>query len=126
MSLHPSNRHLHRLALRAVFVACLASPLAQPAAAASEEAAIFRVRSTDSTITAFIELAATRSLTFRRLLALIQASDGIVYVEPGDCVNHGARACLIGWMGAAGPNRLLRVVVNRRRAYSDVDFMGSI
>ena len=126
MSVHPSNRHLHRLAILAAFVASLAWPFAQPAAAAPDEAAILRVRSTDSAITAFIELAATRSLTFRKLLVLIQASDGIVYVERGDCGNHGARACLKGWMGAAGPNRLLRVVVNRRRANSDVDFMGSI
>lgn len=126
MSVHPPNRHLHRLAIRAALVSSLAWLLAQPAAAAPDEALIFRVRSSDSAITAFIELAATRSLTFRTLVALIQASDGIVYVEPGDCGAHGARACLKGWVGAAGPNRFLRVMVSRRRADSDIDFMGSI
>jgi hypothetical protein len=125
MSVHPLNRRLHGLAIQAALVATLAWSPARPAEAA-DEGTLFRVRSSDSAITAFIELAATRSPTFRNLLALIQASDGIVYVEPGDCGNHGARACLKGWMGAAGPNRLLRVMVNRRRANSDVDFMGSI
>ena len=93
--------------------------------AASDGAPIFRVRSSDSAIAAFIELAATRSLTFRKLVTLIQGSDGIVYVESGKC-GHGTRACLKVWMCTSGANRFLRVTVDRRKADSDVDFMGSI
>ncbi len=127
MSVYPPNRRLYRLAIRTALVASLGWSLAQPAAAAPDEAeaVVFRVRSTDRAISAFIELAATRSLTFRKLVALIEASDGIVYVEPGPC-GHGTRACLKLWMGAGGPNRFLRVMVDRRKADSDADFMGSI
>jgi hypothetical protein len=124
MSVHPSPRRLRSLVIQAALVASLGWPLAQPAAA-SDEAELFRVRSTDSAISGFIELAATRSLTFRRLLALVQASDGIVYVEPGEC-GHGTRACLKVWMRTRGDNRFLRVTVDRRKARSDEDFMGSI
>jgi hypothetical protein len=124
MSVTSPNRRLRRLVLQVALVVSLAWPLASPAAA-SDEATIFRVRSTDSAINGFIELASARSVTFRRLLALIQGSDGIVYVEPGQC-GHGTRACLKVWMQAAGSNRFLRVVVDRRRAESDEDFMGTI
>jgi hypothetical protein len=86
---------------------------------------MMRVRSTDSTITTLIELAATRSLTFRNLVTLIQASDGMVYVEPGEC-GHGTRACLKLWMQASGSTRFLRVVVSRVRGSSDIDFLSSI
>jgi hypothetical protein len=111
----------------AALVASLGWLPAQPAAAGPEDAepAIFRIRSSDRVISAFIDLAATRSLTFRKLVALIEASDGIVYVEPGPC-GHGTRACLKVWMGVSGPNRFLRVMVDRRKATSDADFMGSI
>ena len=99
--------------------------MTQPVTACADDAGIFRVRSSDKAITAFIELAATRSLTFKRLLALIQGSDGIVYVEPGQC-GHGTRACLQVWMRTSGSNRFLRVLVDRRKSRSDADFMGSI
>jgi hypothetical protein len=122
MGTTPVNRRLLSLGLEAALILFV---LARAPLAAADETPIFRVRSSDQAITGFIELAATRSLTFRNLVALIQGSDGIVYVEPGEC-GHGTRACLKLWMGTSGSTRFLRVVVNRRRAYSDVDFMGSI
>ena len=117
-----TNRRLLSLGLEAVLIV---SVLAHAPLVAADEPALLRVRSTDQAITGFIELAATRSLTFRSLVALIQTSDGIVYIEPGEC-GHGTRACLKIWMGVSGSTRFLRVVVNRRRADSDADFMGSI
>jgi hypothetical protein len=127
MSVHPPARSLRGLTIMAALLASLGWLAAQPGAAAADDAdaVIFRVRSTDRAISAFIVLAATRSLTFRKLVALIEASDGIVYVEPGPC-GHGTRACLKVWMGVSGPNRFLRVMVDRRKADSDADFMGSI
>ena len=62
------------------------------------------------------------SATFRGLVEAINASDGIVYVEEGAC-GHGVRACLAA-VAAAGPNRLLRIKVDVRKA--DWDLMGSI
>jgi hypothetical protein len=118
----PANRRLLGLGLQAALSACV---LVHAPLLAADEPPILRVRSTDMAITGFIDLATTRSLTFRHLVALIQASDGIVHVEPGEC-GHGTRACLKVWMVSSGSNRFLRVLVNRRRADSDVDFMGSI
>jgi hypothetical protein len=101
------------------------SMLALPAVLAADEPEFIRVRSTDIAIARLIELAATRSDTFRHLVASIQASNGIVHVEPGEC-GHGTRACLKVWMAVGGSTRFLRVVVNPKRASSEVDLVGSI
>ena len=58
------------------------------ATAVNAAPAISRVRSTDTSIAALIKRAATGSETFQRLLATIQRSNGIVYIEPGHC-GHG-------------------------------------
>jgi hypothetical protein len=52
-----------------------------------------RVRSENPFIAAAITSAVERSLTFEQLLASIQGTDGLVYVEEGLC-GHGVRACL--------------------------------
>ena len=75
---------------------------------------IARVRAEDPGLSALIRQAIDQSATFRRIVEAIQATDGIVYVIRGRC-GHYVRACLLLWMGAAGPNRLLRVVVDDRR-----------
>jgi hypothetical protein len=36
-------------------------------------------------------------LTFRKPLTAIEATNGVVHVEPGSC-GHGVRACLKIWM----------------------------
>lgn len=51
-----------------------------------------RVRSEDSQIAAVIWRASERSTTLRRLIATIDRTDGLVYVENGKC-GHGVRAC---------------------------------
>jgi len=117
-------RHLHHLVFELSVLAFLGCVLGHPGEVAADEPTIMRVRSTDSTITTLIGLAATRSLTFRTLVSLIQASDGMVYVEPGEC-GHGTRACLKLWMQSTGSTRFLRVVVSRRRGGSDMEFLGS-
>ena len=73
-----------------------------------------RVRSSSPAIVALIGQAAERSETFRRLVETIDASDGIVYVEEGRC-RHGVRACFVA-VTEAGPNRLLHVIVDTRKA----------
>jgi hypothetical protein len=86
---------------------------------------IVRVRSSDPSLAALIDRAALRSATFKRLHDTIGASGGFVYVEPGSC-GHGVRACLKMWMHVSGPNRFLRVVVERRKGDSDAELAGSI
>jgi hypothetical protein len=72
---------------------------------------------------AIINEAAAQSTTFRGLVDQIGTTDGIVYVAEGEC-GHGVQACLLLTMTAMGPNRVLRILVDRRR--EDRDLMGSI
>ena len=83
---------------------------------------IARVRSTDLAVAAAMQEAVSLSATFRGLVDTINASDGIVYVEEGDCGRAG-RACLVG-VTVAGAYRLIWVKVDTRKA--DWDLMGSI
>jgi hypothetical protein len=80
-----------------------------------------RVRAVDPALSTLIRQATDQSATFRRLVAEIQASDGIVHVIRGRC-GHYVRACLLLWMGAAGPNRMLRVVVDSEK--TDIETMA--
>jgi hypothetical protein len=73
-----------------------------------------RVRSSDAYLRAMIEEAARRSPTFRRLIVTIEATNGIVYVEHGNCL-HGVRACLALDVTRAGDYRILRVTVDARQ-----------
>jgi hypothetical protein len=70
-----------------------------------------------------INEAAAQSETFRALVDRIGTTDGIVYVAEGQC-GHGVQACLLDTMTIAGPNRVLRILVDPRKA--DRDLMGSI
>jgi hypothetical protein len=81
-----------------------------------------RVRTNSAVVATLIQEATQRSATFRSLVETIHVSDGIVYVNEGDC-GHGVRACLAD-VKAAGPNRILRIQVDTRKA--DWDLMGSI
>lgn len=60
--------------------------------------------------------------TLRGLVQVIDASDGIVYVESGEC-GHGVRACLVG-VTAAGEDRILWIKVDTGK--EGWDLMGSI
>ena len=76
----------------------------QPAfAEGAETPAVNHVRSSSLAITALIQQASERSQTFRGLVATINASDGIVYVEEGAC-GHSVRACFVT-VTMAGPSR---------------------
>jgi hypothetical protein len=70
-----------------------------------------RVRSSVPKITTVLSEASARSKTFRALVADIEQTDGIVYIEPGRC-KHGVRACLSLSITPAGSFRILRVLVD--------------
>jgi hypothetical protein len=82
-----------------------------------------RVRSSDPVVTALIGWAAAGSATFRRELQTISSTNGLVYVEKGQC-GHGVRACLVNSVTMAGGYRLLRVKLDLQR--SEREIMGSI
>jgi hypothetical protein len=86
--------------------------------------ALVRVRSDNPSIAAHIRDATRWSTTFRRLIETIAATDGLVYVEEGQC-GHSVRACLSLSVQVAGPFRLLRVLVNTRGAAAG-ELMASI
>jgi hypothetical protein len=73
-----------------------------------------RVRSNHPYIRAMIAEAQVRSPTFRRLVQAVEATDGIVYVEEGDC-HRRLRSCLPPVVTSAGNYRFLRVLVDARQ-----------
>jgi hypothetical protein len=98
------------------------TPASESSVSSPDAGSISRVRSTDVRITALMGRAVEQSATFRSLLDTIAATDGIVYVEAGRCGR--LRACLTVKVTVAGPNRILWIVVDPRRAACDV--MASI
>ena len=101
--------------------------LGQESGAAGTPAALVnaRIRAEDPRLAALIRQAIDQSATFRSLVEAIQATNGVVYVTRGRCGNHDVSACLLLWMTVAGPDRMLRVIVDDRRR-SEVDTMASI
>lgn len=100
-------------------VACLANAV-RPVVAA--EAVNGRVRTSNGGIAALVRQAHEQSRTFRSLVATINASDGIVFIEPGRC-KHGRRACFVT-VTMAGHTRVLWVKLDTRGA--DQELMGLI
>jgi hypothetical protein len=86
--------------------------------AADAAAIMSRVRSSDPSIVGLIERASKRSPTLARLISTVEASDGIVYVEPGLC-QHRVPACLMHWMITSGSTRFMRIIVDRNQLDSD-------
>jgi hypothetical protein len=77
--------------------------------------AIRRVRDLgDARIAQLITEGIHMSPTFRSLVETIDATNGIVYVQRGDC-GRGVRACLVLAIQVAGPSRILRILVKLPR-----------
>ena len=72
-----------------------------------------------------IDEATNASSTFQRLVATIEASNGIVYVEPGKCAER-VPACLPAWMQSSGSYRFMRIVIDLKRLNSERVLMGAI
>ena len=110
---------------RNLLIALVVTELAgvgRPAVATPGQAVNVRIRAGNAAIATLIEHASERSTTFRGLLTTINASDGIVYIEPGMC-GHGMRACFVN-VTKAGSNRMLWVMLDARGV--DCDLMAVI
>jgi len=83
-----------------------------PVAAAGPESQT-RVRSTDAAILNLLKEGNDRSPTFRSLVAAINQSTGIVYVEFGYCAFGHLDGCLLPYIAVADGDRYLRVIVLR-------------
>jgi hypothetical protein len=84
----------------------------------AQDAPFPRVRTDDPAIATVIDEARRRSATFRSLIDTIGRSDGLVYIEAGECSQH-VPACMSHSVQLAGPNRVLRVRIDPRRGGLD-------
>jgi hypothetical protein len=121
MRVYLRRQRIQRLLVQATLVVSVGSLLAHPAFASGS--ATPHVRSHSATITAVIRQASERSETFRTLIDIIEASDGIVYIEEGRC-SRVVRACLVTVTPAGAGFRMLRVRVDIRRR--DADLISAI
>jgi hypothetical protein len=108
---------------RAVSAACVGLTIALVSIQLFADGTGARVRSSHAYIRAMIDEANRRSVTFRRLVAAIEETDGIVYVEQGEC-GHSVRACLTLSVTPTTGFRFLRVIIDARQP--DWDVMASI
>jgi hypothetical protein len=108
--------------LVSVIVVTLSAAAGSAAATDDVAPALNRVRSTSPVIGALITQASAQSQTFRELIQTISSTDGVVYVEEGEC-GFGVQACLAR-VTTAGDNRWLWVFVNIDT--DDWELMGSI
>ena len=82
-----------------------------------------RLRPTTPRLSALIEEAAARSPTFRNMIASLETTDGMVFVDEGPCTGR-VNACLKLQLTQGGRYRLLFIVIDPRRP--DVSLMASI
>jgi len=73
----------------------------------------------DVRIATLLQEGIRRSATLRRIVAQVDASDGIVYIEEGRC-RYSARACLSHSIVIAGPSRILRIHIDTARGRDEV------
>jgi len=73
----------------------------------------------DARIATLLQEGIRRSATLRGLVAQVDSSDGIVYIEEGRC-RYSARACLSHSVIIAGPYRLLRIHIDTARGRNEV------
>lgn len=101
-------------ALVALGLACVAETAsAQNSAASAPGPRGSRIRTHSAIVRALIYEASERPGTFRALVAAIEASDGLVYLNVGTCGR--VRACLLHQMMVSGPHRVLNIIVDVRR-----------
>ena len=113
------------LTVVAVMVAAaLATPTASLASDAPVSAAppMSHIRTADPKVAAVVQTAFDRSVTFRKMVAIIDASDSYVYVQGGQC-SHSVRACFVS-VTASSTNRYMRVIVDS--SGSELELMGLI
>jgi hypothetical protein len=103
-------------------IAIPGTAVTQPLEGDAATTELIRVRSRHPALHPLIVRAEKESATFSRMVHTINASDGIVFVDPGTC-GHGLRACLVK-VASSGQNRFLFVKVDTGKA--DHEVMASI
>jgi len=109
------TRGSRTLAVRSAFLIAVSVALVQPTEG-QDQPGVPRVRSHTPLIVDAIARGTPASPTLRRLIDTIDTTDGMVYVDDGEC-GHAVRACLLPLVLVAGPNRVLRILVSLRKAH---------
>jgi hypothetical protein len=99
-------------------ISIVAAAVVLAATAAESETPMNRIRPTSAVIANVMAQATQWSPTFRALVDRINTSDGLVYLEEGECRGH-VRACMVHAVTLAGPHRLLHIKIDRHR--NDID-----
>ena len=115
MTTAPAPRRRSRSVIRVALMGAVCVAAVQ-AVTSQETVTDRRVGSSDASIVDALARGVERSGTFRRLVETIEATDGVVLVEEGRCRHSGVRACLLLSVTVAGPHRLLRILVDLRKA----------
>jgi hypothetical protein len=103
-----------KLALCVLLVVHARSPVeALRANAVTQNTLPSAVRSGDRMLNELVAEGYTRSITFRRLVDGISATDALVYVEAGICSFGHLNACLLPFVAATGKGRYLRVILTQ-------------
>jgi hypothetical protein len=124
MTSQAATRCAYRRAIHAAVAGVIACSFSRPAIAEDQGSSpIHRVRSSSNRIGQLISLATQHSVTFKGLAETIDGTNGLVYVDEGKC-GHSVRACLSLSVKVAGPNRLLRIIVDARQP--DCELMADI
>lgn len=110
---------VRRLGVPSLLVMCSVLSAAAQELSGSLTVVVPRVRSASARLSALIDDGAARSKTFANLITEIEATDGIVYIEEGDC-RHGVAACLEWRVTLAGAYRMLFVRIASDRAADKV------
>jgi hypothetical protein len=71
-----------------------------------------RVRSDSSAVRALLDTGARGSATFKQLVLAIEATDGVVYVQPGKCPGYRIKGCLLHTMSATVDRRYLWIALD--------------
>jgi hypothetical protein len=115
--------HRHPVASATGALVC---SVAATVASAQDSGVGARVRSSSPFIRELVTRAEHESPTFRGLVATIEESNGIVYIENGRC-RHGVHACLLLSVISTGGFRFLRIVVNADGQERSInDFTGTL
>ena len=116
-----------RMAAAVMAVAAILGTAQSSAAAESGAPAVglpaekAHLRSSSPVINAAIQSAIEQSATFRGLVAEINASDSLVFVNEGDC-RHGVRACFVS-VRSSGAYRFMFILIDPRKR--DGELMAS-
>jgi hypothetical protein len=112
--LHANSTHLAQVRRALRRVTHQTKGIGPPPVGAQDEPKVSRVRADTPSIVEAIRAGLEHSATYRNVVATIDRSDGLIYIEPGKC-GAGVLACLALSVKIAGPYRILRILVDPRK-----------